>query len=124
MSSRDDLDRVLRTGIVAILRAPSSEQLVNVARALYDGGIDVKDAGRYYRERRVSRGDRIYRGNDGRYYGRRSDGTTGLIVGAVAGGVLGNIIASGGSETLGTLIGAGVGAAIGSQVDKGEVRCR
>jgi 2-dehydro-3-deoxyphosphogluconate aldolase/(4S)-4-hydroxy-2-oxoglutarate aldolase len=41
MSSREDLQRVLDTGIVAILRAPSSEQLVNVARALYDGGIDV-----------------------------------------------------------------------------------
>src|SRR5262245_17290807 len=41
MSSREDLQRVLNTGIVAIIRAPSSEQLVNVARALYDGGIDV-----------------------------------------------------------------------------------
>jgi 2-dehydro-3-deoxyphosphogluconate aldolase/(4S)-4-hydroxy-2-oxoglutarate aldolase len=41
MSSRDDLQRVLDTGIVAIIRAPSGEQLVNVARALYDGGIDV-----------------------------------------------------------------------------------
>jgi len=37
--------------------------------------------GRYYRERRLTRADRIYRGRDGRYYCRRSDGTTGLIVG-------------------------------------------
>ena len=35
-------------------------------------------AGRY-RERRLGRRDRIYRGGDGRYYCRRSDGTTGLI---------------------------------------------
>jgi 2-dehydro-3-deoxyphosphogluconate aldolase / (4S)-4-hydroxy-2-oxoglutarate aldolase len=41
MSSRDDLQRVLDGGIVAIIRAPSGEQLANVARALYDGGIDV-----------------------------------------------------------------------------------
>ncbi len=37
----DPLERVLRCGAVAIIRAPSGEQLVNVARALYDGGIDV-----------------------------------------------------------------------------------
>src|SRR3546814_6781219 len=58
-----------------------------------------------YRERRLSRNDRVYRGRDGRYYCRRSDGTTGLIVGGLAGGVLGNVIAPGGSETLGTIIG-------------------
>jgi 2-dehydro-3-deoxyphosphogluconate aldolase/(4S)-4-hydroxy-2-oxoglutarate aldolase len=36
-----DLDRVLNCGIVAIIRATSREQLVSVAEALYDGGIDV-----------------------------------------------------------------------------------
>jgi 2-dehydro-3-deoxyphosphogluconate aldolase/(4S)-4-hydroxy-2-oxoglutarate aldolase len=41
MPSEDHLQRVLGGGIVAIIRAPSSEQLVNVARALYEGGIDV-----------------------------------------------------------------------------------
>lgn len=87
-------------------------------------------ADRYYRddprytERRLSRGDRIYRGRDGRYYCRRSDGTTGLIIGALAGGVLGNVIASGDSEVLGTIIGAGAGAAIGAAIDRGEARCR
>lgn len=56
-------------------------------------------ADRYYREdrryteRRLSRNDRIYRGQDGRYYCRRNDGTTGLVVGAIAGGILGNLIA-------------------------------
>ncbi len=75
------------------------------------------------RERRVSRSERIYRGQDDRYYCRRSDGTTGLIVGAIAGGVLGNRIARGGSETLGTLLGAGVGAAAGQAIDSGT-RCR
>jgi hypothetical protein len=81
--------------------------------------------GRNYRERRLSRDERVYRGRDGRYYCRRNDGTTGLIVGGVAGGLLGNIIAPGGSETLGTLLGAAAGAAVGQSVDKNQdVRCR
>ena len=80
--------------------------------------------GRYYRERRLSANDRIYRGRDNRYYCRRSDGTTGLIVGAVAGGLFGNAISNGRSSTIGTLLGAAVGASIGSSVDRGQVRCR
>lgn len=79
---------------------------------------------RSYRERRLSRDERVYRGQDGRYYCRRSDGTTGLIVGGVAGGVLGNLIAPGGSELLGTVLGAAAGAAAGSAIDKSETRCR
>jgi 2-dehydro-3-deoxyphosphogluconate aldolase / (4S)-4-hydroxy-2-oxoglutarate aldolase len=41
MSRLENLQRILNTGIVAIIRAPSSDQLTNVARALFDGGIDV-----------------------------------------------------------------------------------
>lgn len=77
-----------------------------------------------YRERRLSRNDRLYRGQDGRYYCRRSDGTTGLIVGGLAGGVLGNVIAPGGSEVLGTILGAAAGAAVGREVERGNARCR
>ena len=36
-----DLQRVLDGGIVAIIRATSGDQLVNVVRALYEGGINV-----------------------------------------------------------------------------------
>jgi len=77
-----------------------------------------------YRERRLTRYDRIYRGSDGRYYCRRSDGTTGLIVGGVLGGLLGNAISSGHSSTLATLLGAGGGALLGRSIDRGNVRCR
>lgn len=80
--------------------------------------------GRYYQPRRLSRNDRIYRGNNGRYYCRRSDGTTGLIIGAAAGGLLGNSLANGRSNTLATLLGAGAGAALGSSIDRGQVQCR
>jgi hypothetical protein len=90
----------------------------------YYNPSDYYRDGRYYRERRLSRNDRVYRGNDGRYYCRRSDGTTGLIVGGVAGGLFGNALSNGRNATLGTLLGAAAGAAIGSSVDRGEVRCR
>jgi uncharacterized protein YcfJ len=88
------------------------------------------DAGRYYRddpryrERQMNRNDRVYRGKDGRYYCRRNDGTTGLIIGAIAGGVLGNVIASGDSKTLGTILGAGGGAVLGRSIGRRDARCR
>ncbi len=41
MSRHEDLSRVLNSGIVAVIRSTSSEQLVEVARALYEGGVDV-----------------------------------------------------------------------------------
>lgn len=87
-------------------------------------------ADRYYRQGgrhrdyRMSENDRVYVGQDGRYYCRRSDGTTGLIVGGIAGGVLGNIIAPGGSKTLGTLLGAAGGAVAGTAIDRNNVTCR
>ena len=72
----------------------------------------------------MNRNDRIYRGSDNRYYCRRDDGTTGLIVGGVAGAVLGNVIAPGGSKILGTIIGGGAGALLGRAIDDGDVVCR
>ena len=79
---------------------------------------------RHQEDRTLSRDERVYRGKDGRYYCRRSDGTTGLIVGAIAGGALGNIIAPGGSELLGTILGAGAGALAGQAIDQNAVHCR
>jgi Ni/Co efflux regulator RcnB len=77
-----------------------------------------------YRPRYLTRNDRLYRGGDGRYYCRRTDGTTGLIVGGLAGGVLGNLIAPGGSNLIGTLLGAGGGALLGRSIDRRQVVCR
>ncbi|MCC6989593.1 MAG: glycine zipper 2TM domain-containing protein [Acidobacteria bacterium] len=95
----------------------------------YEPGQRRYDAARYYRNDRryrpyrLGRNDRIYRGSDNRYYCRRDDGTTGLIVGGMAGGILGSIIAPGGSKTLGAIIGAGAGALIGREIDNG-LECR
>ena len=77
-----------------------------------------------YRAQRLGYGDRIYRGSDDRYYCKRDDGTTGLIVGGIAGGVLGQIIAPGGYKTLGAIIGAGGGALLGRAIDDGDVVCK
>ena len=77
-----------------------------------------------YRARRMSRADSIYRGSDNRYYCRRDDGTTGLIIGATAGAVLGNIIWPGESKVLGTIIGGGAGAVIGKAIDEGDIKCQ
>lgn len=83
---------------------------------------------RYYRAGyapiRVDRRTRIYRGYDDRYYCRRSDGTTGLIVGAALGGLLGSQIDRGQSNIAGILIGGGAGALLGREIDRGGVSCR
>ena len=90
----------------------------------WDAARDYRNDYRRYPARRMGRHDRIYRGSDNRYYCRRDDGTTGLIIGGVAGGVLGNVIAPGGSKTLGTIIGAGAGALLGRAIDDGDIVCR
>ena len=95
-----------------------------------DPAYNAYYADRYYRDDpryrpyRLSSTDRVYVGNDGRYYCRRSDGTTGLIVGGIAGGVLGGIIAKGSSNTLGVILGAAAGAAAGASIDANNVTCR
>ena len=88
------------------------------ARGLYDAN------GYYYQPRRLSRNDRVWRGRDGRYYCRRANGTTGLVIGAALGGVLGSQIAGGGDRTLGIILGAAGGGLLGREVDRSNVRCR
>src|SRR5581483_5958086 len=43
MSKEDQLRRVLDCGLVAVVRSPDSEQLVEVVRALADGGVTVAE---------------------------------------------------------------------------------
>lgn len=80
-------------------------------------------SGSYYADRRMSSNDRIYRGQNGRYYCRRGDGTTGLIVGAGVGALLGNQVNIGGSQTLRTIAGGAIGAALGRAITRGNLRC-
>ena len=97
-------------------------------------GKRAKDSQRYYQQRYAQsyqpryysspNGVQYWEGEDGRYYCKRSNGTTGLIIGAAGGALLGRAIDSRGDRTLGTVIGAAAGALLGRRIDRGEVRCR
>ena len=113
----------LPTGLTLAMQSPHPVDGGEPGQRGYYADRYYRD-GRYYQERALGRNDRIYRGRNNRYYCRRNDGTTGLVVGGLAGGALGNVIAGGGSRLLGTLIGAGGGALLGQSVDRGNVRCR
>ncbi len=64
-----------------------------------------------------------WRGEDGRYYCRRSDGTVGLVVGAAGGALLGRAVDTRGSRATGTILGAAAGALLGREVAR-KRRCR
>lgn len=92
-----------------------------------ENGYDpARDYSRDGQERVLRNDERVYAGEDGRYYCKRSDGTTGLIVGGAAGGILGNVIDGGHSRTVGTLLGGAVGAIAGRSIEQrqSEIRCR
>jgi len=67
-----------------------------------------------------------WRGRDGRYYCRRPDGTTGLLIGGAAGALIGRSIDGGRDRTAGTVIGAAAGALLGREVERSNsnARCR
>jgi hypothetical protein len=81
------------------------------------------DRGYYLAPRRLSRGDRIWRDGD-RYYCRRDNGTTGLVIGAGVGALLGRTVDTRGDRSAGTLLGAIAGGLLGREIDRGELRCR
>lgn len=71
----------------------------------------------------VYRNTRVWRGNDGRYYCRKSNGTTGLLIGGAAGALLGREVAGrNGDRTLGAILGAAGGALLGRSIDS-KTRC-
>jgi uncharacterized protein YcfJ len=80
--------------------------------------------GRYVQPRRISRNDKVWRGNDGRYYCKRNNGTTGLIIGGAGGALLGRTIDTQGDRTVGTLLGAAGGALLGREIERSGGRCR
>ena len=83
-------------------------------------GKRAKDARHYHTS---ANGVRYWRGNDGRYYCKRSNGTTGLIVGGAAGALAGRAIDTRGERTTGTILGAAAGALLGREVQR-SVSCR
>jgi hypothetical protein len=92
-------------------------------RGYYDGRGYYPDRG-YYGEPVYAR-TRVWRGDDGRYYCRHSDGTTGLLIGGVAGALLGREVAGyRGDRTAGAIIGGAIGALAGKAIDSNGARCR
>ena len=90
------------------------------AEARHRGTYD--QYGRYYEPVRVSR-DQVWQGRDGRYYCRRGNGTTGLVIGAAGGALLGRAIDTRGERATGTILGAAAGALLGREVQR-NMRCR
>jgi uncharacterized protein YcfJ len=84
---------------------------------------DRRDDRRRYRDERVSRNTPVWRGRDGNYNCRKSDGTTGLIIGGAAGALLGREVDGGRNRTLGTVLGAAGGALLGKEIDSNR-SCR
>jgi hypothetical protein len=80
--------------------------------------------GRYVEPQPVTRDTRVWRGDDGRYYCRRNNGTTGLIVGGAVGALAGRTIDTRGDRTVGTLLGAAGGAVLGRELERSGSRCR
>ncbi len=86
---------------------------------------DVYDSRGYYIEpRRIGRDDHVWRGDDGKYYCRRDNGTTGLVIGAAVGALAGHELAGRGDKTLGTILGAVGGGLLGRAIDRGDLKCR
>jgi len=82
------------------------------------------DRGYYVQPRRISRNSYMWRGRDGRYYCKRDNGTTGLVIGAGVGALAGHELAGRGDRTLGAILGGAVGAVVGREIDRGSLSCR
>lgn len=90
----------------------------------YDRVRIYDDRGRYIKPRRITRQSYVWRGDDGRYYCRRDNGTTGLLIGAGVGALAGSEIAGRGDRTLGAILGGVVGGLLGREIDRGSISCR
>lgn len=96
--------------------APAHGRRAKEAR-IYD------DRGRYYEPRPIREDDRIWRGHDGRYYCRRGNGTTGLVIGGAVGALVGHELDGGRDHTVGTILGAAGGALLGREIDRSHLKC-
>ena len=106
----------MRTIMLAI--AAASIPLAAVTAVWTPAEARGKDR-RYYTS---ENGVRYWRGDDGRYYCKRSNGTTGLIIGGAAGALLGREIDGGRNRATGTIVGAGTGALLGREISR-KSRC-
>jgi len=115
---KNKLALALIATVVAPLALPGAATAQRPPDYRWNGDRDSDwDPSRHYNDRRdyYAEDARVYRGSDGRYYCKKSDGTTGLLLGAVGGGLIGGAL---GGNTLGAILGAGGGALLGRSLDK------
>ncbi|MFA7594988.1 MAG: glycine zipper 2TM domain-containing protein [Novosphingobium sp.] len=115
--------KFILAAVAASLAIPTAPAMADQPRRYYNKKA-YDSHGRYVEPRRLDRSDRIWRGRDGRYYCKRDNGTTGLVIGAAVGGLAGHEIAGSGDKTLGAIIGAVGGGLLGRAIDRGDVKCR
>ena len=98
--------------------APAHGKRAKDRAALYDA------RGYYIEPRRITRSSYMWQGKDGKYYSKRDNGTTGLVIGAGVGALAGHELAGRGDKTLGAILGGAAGAIIGREIDRGSLKCR
>ena len=107
---------------LAGLTLPAASAYADPPRWAPAHGYRAKHGGIAYRQ--TDNGIRYWKGEDGRYHCRHSDGTTGLLVGAALGALLGRAVDTRGDRAVGTILGAAGGALIGREIERGRTRCR
>ncbi|WP_394727518.1 glycine zipper 2TM domain-containing protein [Altererythrobacter sp. GH1-8] len=98
--------------------APAHGKRAKDRAAIYDS------RGYYLEPRRITRSSYMWQGKDGKYYCKRDNGTTGLVIGAGVGALAGHELAGRGDKTLGAILGGAAGAIIGREIDRGSLKCR
>ncbi|EQB17770.1 hypothetical protein L284_06855 [Novosphingobium lindaniclasticum LE124] len=106
--------KAIAAAALAALTIPATFAVTEVAEARNHG----------HRYKRTDNGIRYWRGNDGRYRCKKSNGTTGLLIGGVAGALAGRAIDTRGDRATGTLLGAAGGALLGREIDRNNSRPR
>ncbi|MGD9811122.1 MAG: glycine zipper 2TM domain-containing protein [Sphingobium sp.] len=118
------MKRALSLTLFCLVAVPAAPAFADPPPWAPAHGKRAKEGAVYYQPRVLTRRDYVWRGDDGRYRCKRSDGTTGLIVGAAAGALLGRAIDTRGDRATGTILGAAGGALLGKAIDSGELHCK
>ncbi len=102
----------MRKLVLALSAATLTIPAVPAAAAAYDG----------QHQQQV----KTWRGEDGRIYCHKRNGTTGLIVGGAAGVLAGRGVDRRGERTTGAVLGGALGALLGRHVERNVIskRCR
>jgi hypothetical protein len=116
------MNKTILAATLAAVAIPATPALAD--RGHRDGNYYGRDDYRGERQYVSDYRGHSWQGEDGRYYCRKPNGTTGLLVGGLAGGLLGRSIDQRGDRAVGTILGAAAGALLGRAVERGGSSCR